>query len=80
MRRGSKVLRVPENRFTLGGFSVTVAATPWCDCPSPAMGFTKTDPGPEGIWVRPCCGRRTESMFLKYGNEPVPTGNQTRSK
>lgn len=69
MARKQKQQRITTRSFLVGGIMVTVPASPYCDCEKPTWsGFTKRD---DGVWVRPCCMRRTKVMYDKHGDEPL---------
>jgi len=43
---------------------------PWCDCAKPVWrGFTRRS---DGVWVRPCCMRQTETSWKKWRDQPIP--------
>lgn len=67
---------VKETTLVVGGLLIRGPAAPYCDCTHPAMGFTKRH---DGAWVRPCCMRRTQQMFDKFGDGPIPANRRDQA-
>lgn len=55
----------PAEQGPLDRMMVTL---PYCTCKHPKSGFTKRA---DGVWVKPCCGRRQKSMWLLHGDTPI---------
>lgn len=73
MRKAKTPTRVTQHTYTVAGVTMVVPAAPWCDCDNIGVGFTKRD---DGCWVRPCCMRRTQQVWIEHGDTPfVPSGN-----
>lgn len=69
MSKRAKPRRVVDY-LTIDGLAIEAPAKPWCDCLHPTWsGSTKRA---DGIWVRPCCMRRTREMYDRFGDQPVP--------
>lgn len=41
---------------------------PYCACKHPKTGYTRRA---DGVWVKPCCGRRERFMWLAHGDAPI---------
>lgn len=70
MSRRAKPRPRAVDALEVGGIVIEVPAKPWCDCVNPVWkGLTRRD---DGIWVRACCMRRTQHMYERYQDDPVP--------
>lgn len=53
---------------TKGPLDRMMVTLPYCTCKHPGTGFTRRA---DGVWVKPCCGRRQKAMWLTHGDHPI---------
>lgn len=70
-RFGTTGYRPVVKHVTLFGKVFEVEAAPFCDCVSQAGGFVQRA---DGVWVRPCCMRVTQHVWIKHGERPNHPG------